>query len=178
MAETSQVSAETSSQANAPKDTRLIYEIGFHVVPTVEEAKVGDVVETIRTALSSIKADIIGEQFPNKITLAYEVERSTTGKREKYTQAYFGWIKFAVEERDGISSVEAMLRSSKDILRYLLVASSLVEAIQPRRAVFSSNRLEGETIKKPTAAPEEAGVVSEAELDKSIEALVSDEKAV
>jgi ribosomal protein S6 len=175
MAETSQVSPETSSQA-APKDTRLIYEVGYHVVPTVEEAKVGEVVEKIRTQLAANKAEVIGEQFPAKINLAYTIERSTTGKREKYTEAYFGWLKFAVEERDGISALEGVLRSTKEILRYLLVESQIQEAPQARRAVFTSNRLEGETIKKPVAAPEEAGIVSEAELDKSIEALVSEEK--
>jgi ribosomal protein S6 len=173
MAEMSQVSAETSSQANAPKDTRLIYEVGFHVVPTVEEAKVADVVEMVRKALSSAKAEVLSEQFPAKMTLAYTIERSATGKHEKYNEAYFGWIKFAVEEREGIQGVEDTLRASKDILRFLLVASSLVEATQQRRAVFSSNRLEGETIKKPASTPEEGGAVSEAELDKSIDALVS-----
>ncbi|HVU80345.1 MAG TPA: 30S ribosomal protein S6 [Candidatus Paceibacterota bacterium] len=173
MAETSHPGEPGSSQANAPKDTRLIYEIGFHVVPTVEEAKVADVVEEIRTALSSAKADVLSEQFPAKMQLAYTIERAATGKREKYNEAYFGWIKFAVEERDGIPGIEAALRSSKNILRSLLVESSLAETAQPRRAVFSSNRLEGETIKKPVAAPEEGGAVSEAELDKSIDALVS-----
>lgn len=174
MEETSQVSPETSSQA-APKDTRLIYEVGFHIVPTVEESKIGDVVQKIRAVLDSAKAEVIGEQFPAKMTLAYTIERSTTGKREKYNDAYFGWMKFAVEERDGTAALEAVLRGTHEVLRYLLVQSSIPEVAAPRRAVFSSNRLEGETIKKP-AAPEEGGVVSEAELDKSIDALVTEEK--
>lgn len=172
MAEMSQVSPETSSQA-APKDTRLVYEIGFHVVPTVEEAKVGDTVEKIRAQLAAMQAEVVGEQFPAKITLAYTIERAAAGKREKYNEAYFGWIKFAVEEREGISGLEAMLRGTREIMRFLLVESSLADASQPRRAVFSSNRLEGETIKKPAATPGEGGAVSEDELNKSIDALVS-----
>jgi ribosomal protein S6 len=173
MAEMSHPGEPGSSQANAPKDTRLIYEIGFHVVPTVEEAKVADVVEEIRAALAAAKAEVLSEQFPAKMQLAYTIERAASGKREKYNEAYFGFIKFAVEEREGIPAIEGTLRSSKNILRSLLVESSLADAAQPRRAVFSSNRLEGETIKKPVAAPEEGGAVSEAELDKSIDALVS-----
>ncbi|HVV38720.1 MAG TPA: 30S ribosomal protein S6 [Candidatus Paceibacterota bacterium] len=174
MAEMSQVSPETSSQA-APKDSRLIYEVGFHVVPTVEEAKIGDVVEKIRKVIDAAKASVIGEQFPVKTNLAYTVERSTTGKREKYNEAYFGWIKFAVEDRESIPALETVLRTTHEILRYLLVQSSIAE-VTPRRAIFSSNRLEGETLKKPAGAPEEGGVVSEAELDKSIDALVVEEK--
>ncbi len=177
MEETSQAKdiSEVSSQA-APKDTRLIYEVGFHIVPTVEEAKIGDAVQKIRSVLDSAKAEVIGEQFPAKINLAYTIERSTTGKREKYNDAYFGWMKFAVEDRESIPALEAVLRSTHEVLRYLLVQSSIAEVAAPRRAVFSSNRLEGETIKKPVAAPEESSVVSEAELDKSIDALVAEEK--
>lgn len=154
------------------KDTRLIYEVGFHVVPTVEEAQVGDVVQKIRGAVEATGAEIIGEQFPAKISLAYVVERAVTGKREKFSEAYFGWIKFAVESREGIPALEEKLRSTKEVLRSLLVESAIVEAAAPRRAVFSSNRLEGETIKKPTGEVQEGGEVSETELDKSIDALV------
>lgn len=172
MEETSQVSLETSSQA-APKDTRLIYEVGYHVVPTIEEAKVGDTVEKIRAVLAEAKAEVIGEQFPAKITLAYTVERATTGKREKYNEAYFGWIKFAVEDREHIPALEAVLRTTNEILRSLLIQTVRDEVATPRRTIFSSNRLEGETLKKPTTTPEEAGPVSQEDLDKSIDALVS-----
>jgi ribosomal protein S6 len=172
MAEMSQVSLETSSQANAPIDSRPVYEVGFHVVPTVEETKVGDVVETIRAVLAEAKAEIIRDQFPQKMTLAYTIELSVAGKREKYTESYFGFIKFAAE-REHIAALEAQLRSSKDILRYLLIETTREEPVIARRAVYSSNRLEGETIKKPATAPETPGEVSDEELTKSIDALVN-----
>jgi len=179
MAEMSQVLQQTSSQANnspssaqATEGTRPVYEVGFHVVPTVEETKVGDVVETIRAVLAEAKAEIIRDQFPQKMTLAYTIERSAAGKREKYTETYFGFIKFATE-REHIASLEAQLRSAKDILRYLLIETTREEPVIARRAVYSSNRLEGETIKKPATAPETPGEVSDEELTKSIDALVN-----
>ena len=174
MVEMSQVEGtpETSSQANAPKDSRLLYEIGFHVVPTIEEAKVGDVVEALRAEVTRAGGEVIGEQFPQKMTLAYIIERAAAGKREKYAEAYFGWIKFVVEERDGIPALEHYLQINKNILRFLFIQTVREEVAPPRRAVFSSNRLEGETIKKPVVQPEAGGEVSGEELDKSIEALV------
>jgi hypothetical protein len=36
------------------------------------------------------------------MTLSYVIERATSGKREKYTESYFGWVRFVVEERAGI----------------------------------------------------------------------------
>jgi hypothetical protein len=80
---------EGSSQA-APKDPRPVYEVGFHVLPTVEEGNVGGILEAIRTELGIGNAEIIAEQFPKKMALAYTIERAVSSKREKYTNAYFG----------------------------------------------------------------------------------------
>lgn len=172
MAEMSQVEAkaEISSQAKAPKDPRPVYEVGFHVVPTVSDTELSSIVEKIRSEIEKGGAEIISEQFPEKMTLAYVIERSVSGKREKYSESYFGFIKFATE-REHIASVEGVLRGSKEILRYLLI-ETVREEITSRRAIFTSDRLEGETIKKPAQSPEESkGPVSEEELEKSIEAL-------
>ncbi|MDZ4226029.1 MAG: hypothetical protein U1C66_00890, partial [Patescibacteria group bacterium] len=116
--------------------------------------------------------EIIKEQFPQKMTLAYTIERAAAGKREKYVETYFGFIKFAAE-RETIPGLEALLRGSKEILRYLLIETTREEPVIARRAVYSSHRLEGETIKKPTSAPETPSEVSEEELTKSIDALVN-----
>jgi ribosomal protein S6 len=171
MAEMSQT-ATVSSQANSSTEKRPVYEVGFHVVPTVGDEGVASVVTQIKSALGA--AEIISEQVPEKMRLAYTVERSTTGKREKYDDAYFGNIKFALE-REAIPSFEDALRANASVLRFLLIETVREEiAVAPRRAVFASDRLEGETISKPTEAPVEKGEVSEAELDKSIDALVQE----
>ncbi|HVY73160.1 MAG TPA: 30S ribosomal protein S6 [Candidatus Paceibacterota bacterium] len=169
MAEMSQT-AQVSSQANV--SSQPVYEVGYHVVPTVGDEGVAGVVTQIKSALGP--AEIISDSFPAKMRLAYTVERSTTGKREKYDDAYFGFIKFATD-REAIPALEEMLRANKSVLRFLLIETTREDiSAAPRRAVFTSDRLEGETISKPVSAPEEKGEVSEAELDKSIDALVSE----
>lgn len=170
MAKMSQT-AEVSSQANIAQEARPVYEVGFHVVPTVRDEGVAGVVDQIRSALGD--AEIISEQFPQMTRLAYTVERADTGKRAKFTEAYFGWIKFAID-REAIPALEEALRSNKNVLRHLLIETVREDiATPPRRAVFTSDRLEGETIQKPVAAVEEKVAVSEEELDKSIDALTS-----
>ena len=174
MAETSQAeqaSSQATSAASAAtvKNTTPVYEIGFHIVPTVCEEGVSAVVESVRKALGD--AEIISEGFPKKITLAYQVERAATGKREKYTESYFGHIKFAMP-RDGITAFTEAVRVMQPILRFLIIETVREDiATAPRRAVFTSDRLEGKTLEKPVAAPEKTAEVSDAELDKSIEAL-------
>ncbi len=170
-----EASAEGSSQATTAavsakvKNTTPIYEVGFHIVPTVGDEGVAAVVDTLRKALGNV--EIISEGFPNKITLAYQVERATQGKREKYTESYFGHIKFAME-REEISVFTDAVRAMQPIVRFLIIETVREDvAAAPRRTVFTSDRLEGKTIEKPVAAAEKTVEVSESELDKSLEAL-------
>jgi len=167
MAETSQVSQEISSQANT--DKRPVYEVGFHLLPSIAEDGLGAAVEKIRAFLNG--AEIIAEGFPQKMTLAYTIERASTGKHEKFTQSYFGWIKFVTEDRTLLPALEASMLALHEVLRSIIIETVREEAKEaPRRAVFASDRLEGETIKK-TAPAEKAAEVSQEELDKSLEAL-------
>ena len=171
MAETSQASA--SSQANSPLDTRPIYEIGFHVVPTVDEAGAAKVADMIKAAVVKNDAEVISEAAPSRMRLSYTIERATAGAREKYDEAYFGFIKFAIE-REHVAGLEQILRANREILRYLFVQTIREDIVSaPRRVTFASDRLEGETIKKPVAEPEKSAEVSEEDLEKSIDALVS-----
>lgn len=165
MADESQA-APAFTQANDTE--RPVYELGFHVVPTVGEDGVSAVVEKIRAMLG--EAEFINESFPRKMTFAYQVERSVSGKREKYTESYFGFIKFAVE-REMLPAIQEKLRGTPEVLRYLIIETVREDIVPPRRAVFTSDRLEGKTIEKPIAAKEAPAEVSEEELDKSLEAL-------
>lgn len=166
MAEVSQA-AEASTQAN---DHTPVYELGFHVVPQAGEDGAAKAVEAIRKALGD--AEIITEQFPQKMALAYQIERSAAGKREKYTESWFGFIKFAAE-RENIPALRAKLDAMREILRYLIIETVREDiSAAPRRAVFVSDRLEGKTLEKPAAPKEASAEVSQEELDKSIDALV------
>ena len=191
MAETSQAPGASSQATMSPsaatvKNTTTssipVYEIGFHIVPTVGDEGVSAVVESIRKAIdeSSKKrqsgAEIISEGFPHKMTLAYQIalpagrQGADAGKREKYTESYFGHIKFAMP-REGVTAFTDAVRAMQPILRFLIIETVREDIAAPRRAVFSSDRLEGKTLEKPVAAPEKTAEISDAELDKSIEAL-------
>lgn len=169
MAEMSQEPKGSFTQAK--KEETPIYEVGFHVIPSVGDAGVSAVVEKIRKAIG--EAEFISEGFPQKMTLAYRIERATSGKREKYTESYFGWIKFATS-RERAQEFQQALAGIHEVMRSLVIETVREDvSLQPRRAVFSSDRLEGETIAAPKRVAEKAGEVSEEELDKSIDAIVS-----
>jgi hypothetical protein len=101
-------------------------------------------------------AEFISEGYPQKMQLAYVVERATQGKREKYNEAWFGWIKFAqIKAR---CRPRAGAYASREVLRFLIIETVREDNAPPKaRAVFTSDRLEGETIKKPEGQGREAG---------------------
>jgi len=162
--------AEPSTQADIA-ETTPVYEVGFHLVPQVGDDGVAAVVEKLRKALGD--AEIIAEGFPAKMSLAYTIERADQGKREKFSESYFGFIKFAAPS-ETIATLEEALKTPQ-ILRHLIIHTTREDLMtRPTRAVFTSDRLEGQTIAKPTTAPEKAGEVSEEELEKSIESIVTE----
>ncbi len=159
---------EPSTQADMVPKTP-VYELGYHLVPAVGDEGTAAAVDAIKKLLGDV--EVIAEGAPAKMALAYTIERATQGKREKFTESYFGWVKFATE-RDTIPPIEQKLRGMDTILRYILINTVREDTMQqPRRAVFASDRLEGETIKRAPRAEEKGGEVSEADLEKSIEAL-------
>jgi ribosomal protein S6 len=165
MAEDAQGSVP-STQAPAA-DGKPVYEAGFHIVPSIAEEGIGAVVAKIRSLLGD--AEVIAEGAPQKMTLSYTIERTTQGAREKFNQSYFGWLKFATD-REHIEQLQAGLRAMPEVLRFIVIETVREEAQAPRRAVFSSDRLEGKTIEKHTEA-QKGGAVSEEQLDKSLDAL-------
>jgi ribosomal protein S6 len=167
MAEMSQASASTQ----ATSDARPVYEVGFHLLPSIPEGEVAAQVEKIRSLLGS--AEIISQGAPERMTLAYTIERAAGGKREKFSQSYFGWIKFAVEDQSGIPALQEQLRGMKEVLRFMVISTTREEANAPRRAVFGSDRLEGQTIQMAPRTAEKPAEVSQEQLDKSIDALTS-----
>lgn len=165
MAEMSQASASTQ----ATSDARPVYEVGFHLLPSIPEGEVAAAADKIRSLLGS--SEIISQGAPERMTLAYTIERADQGKRQKFTQSYFGWIKFAAEDQSGIDSLRESLREMQEVIRYLVIKTVREDAKQAKRAVFGSDRLEGETIQKAPRAAEKKAEVSQEELDKSIDAI-------
>ncbi|HEV7449749.1 MAG TPA: hypothetical protein VGP13_04415 [Candidatus Paceibacterota bacterium] len=178
MAKKSQADEAFTQATDAPSgadvtSAPIIYEVGFHLVPTIAEDGVGAAVEKVRKAIGA-DAEFISEVYPTKMQLAYVIERAAQGKREKYGESWFGWIKFA-QIPSKIPALEAELNASREVLRSLIIETVREDIAPPKaRAVFVSDRLEGETIKKPAAPQEKPAEVSEVELDKSIDALTQE----
>lgn len=151
-----------------------VYEVGFHIVPKVAEGDVPAEVEKIKKILASHGASVIAEEAPRMIQLSYDMARKAAGRREMFTKAYFGWVKFEAQavEAEAIGKEVATIET---VLRSILITTVRESTLSKK--VFVSEHLSHETIRKPEMA-KEGPKMTEAEIDSAVEGLVGEaEKA-
>ena len=166
----------TASDTNTPEGaSSRIYELGYHLLASFAEAELPVEVAAIRSRVENHGGVFVADEFPHKMVLAYPMFRSTSGKRERFTEAYFGWLKFEMEPEEA-ELLNKELRDEKKLVRYILIKTIRENTLIPKR-LLTTEREDNEALKKrEISAPREAEVtgprVSDEELDKTIEGLV------
>lgn len=145
----------------------VVYEVGFQIIPTVAEDDLGVRVTAIRDIIESKGGKMISDEYPKHIELAYPMLKITSNKRSTYHDAYFGWMKF---EADPIGAEEIAEKLMKDdyVIRSILVKTVRENTMVPKKVLMAKPREEG----KPDEKAVEKPVMTEEELDKTIEDLV------
>ena len=131
-----------------------VYEIGFHIVPTVAEDAVSSEFEAVKGLIIKEGGDIIEEGAPELRNLAYQISKTVKAIKSNYTKAYFGWVKFTLSP-EAINKIKLALDESPVILRHLI-----------------TNTVKESTLWSEKDAKRKESVSSEEEIDKSIDALV------
>ena len=159
----------TESEARTDNDISL-YEVGYNLVPTLSEAEAAEAAAGIKSFLEGKGGIIKRTLAPQMRTLAYPMEKRIADKKEKHTSAYFGSV-VAELSSDVIPALHEKMKALPSVLRFLLISlpkDALAERplIVPRERPHDPKR----GAQTPEGAP--AKPISEAELDKTIEALV------
>lgn len=145
-----------------------IYEVGYHLLPTISEDELPKEVAKIQCFLTDNKASIISEEFPTLISLAYDISKKIETKYTNYQKAYFGWIKFEVS-KSAIGDIDLKIKNNPSVLRHLVIKTVRENTMSPVVKVQNTSPLKKDNIDVPEVAKLE---VSEAEIDKSIDELV------
>ncbi|HXK38443.1 MAG TPA: 30S ribosomal protein S6 [Candidatus Paceibacterota bacterium] len=144
-----------------------IYEVGFLIIPTVNEDGLVARVAAIREAINSINGTVIAEGAAKKIDLAYPMTKVAQNKRATYSSAYSGWFKFEAEPK-GAKEIATVLKADEDVLRFLLIKTVREDTMAPRK-LFEKKK-EGKDADEAEVAP----VATEAEIDASIDKLIAE----
>ena len=120
------------------KTTRL-YELGFILVPTIPELEVPQKVEALKSLVKGEGGVVTNEGTPEYIDLAYTIERTIGSKKNKYSQGYFGFIKFEAEP----SALEALKKAfdiEEALVRYLLIKTDEANTVSFKKPKIEAKR--------------------------------------
>ena len=73
-----------------------VYEIGYLLVPSIPEEKIAEEAASVRGQVEKEGGLLIMEDIPKMRPLAYSISKIIDSKRERFNQAYFGWVKFEI----------------------------------------------------------------------------------
>ncbi len=159
----------------AAEETVLrIYEVGYHVIPTVKETEVEKVVGDIRAVIEKAGGTFIAEGSPVLTRLAYPMDTLEGEKHVEHDRAYFGWIKF--EAAVAVAHILDMaLKNNTNLLRYMIFQTVREDTRAKMKAPTLREVKRTDVIKAaPHRVEESAAPLSEAELEKALQDITTE----
>lgn len=116
-----------------------VYELGYLLAPTAPEAEVPALVDALKAAIQKTGGEARSEGAPEFIDLAYTMEKSIASKKMKYSQGYFGWIKFEAAP-EAMEALKKALDGMTDVVRYILIKTSMDNAVVFKKPKIEAKR--------------------------------------
>ncbi len=158
------------NSAEAAEANSKVYELGYLLVPTISADDVPVSYGNLKELVSSLGGEVIADEMPKMISLAYSMTKVISNVRSKFNTAYFGWIKFTMDAQK-VLELKKVLDLDTKIIRFLLLKTVKENTIAAKRFV------RGETYKRPTSKKagenEVVTPINKEEIDKEIDALVA-----
>ncbi len=152
----------TDSNEVMPQEKSLrVYEVGYLLLPSIPEEKLPEETTRLKSLIAQLGGEVISEEDPQARPLSYEMVKQVGTKNERFTNAYFGWVKF-----ESMPEVAVELKKKLDLdqsfLRFLIVKTV-------RENVLAAAKKERED-----ALRAEEGDAEEGNIDQKIDELVSE----
>lgn len=151
-----------------------IYEVGYHILPTVAEDKVEGVVGEIRAIIEKAGGSFIAEGAPTMTRLSYAMDAREGEKYVSHDRAYFGWLKFEAPVSI-VSSLTEALAQNPQILRHIVFQTVREETRARMKAPTLREVKRTDTIRSaPRREEQTSAPVSEVDLDKALQDITQD----
>ena len=166
-----EVKVNNEAVAEAKDSDSKVYEIGYLLVPTIKEEDIPVVYGNLKELVSSHGGEVIMDEMPKMINLAYPMQKIVSNVRNKFTTAYFGWTKFVMDPVQ-ILEVKKILDLDPNFIRFLVLKTVRENTIAAKRFVRGET-YKRPTAKKPTDTDVPAAPINKEEIDKEIDAMVA-----
>lgn len=159
---------------NMEKDDQSIYELGYHIVPSLSEDELKKEAEEIKSLVEKNKGTFVLEEIPKSMRLAYTMVKKQEGKNTKLGSSFFGWIKFEMSAED-VVLLKGDIDSRVNVLRFIIIKTIRESTSMQHRQIFKPAEEIRPIVKKPKIVKikKDETPVSDEELDKTIEKLIS-----
>ena len=163
-----------TSQSEEITDAKLVYEVSYILLPTLNTSEAEEQVAHIKKAIETTKGTMISDENPILIDLAYSMTKVVGVTRHKCLNGYFGWMKFEMP-KGIVEGVKKSLDNNDTVLRYLIIKTVKENTLLTGKMTLKKDDKHHEdvapvesenvgTLEDPAATPEE--------MDKSIDELV------
>ena len=167
--------SENNDKGVAPADNskdsdRRVYELGYLLLPTVPVENIPASYSNLKDLVVNTKGEIISDEMPKEIKLAYPILKVSQSLRGKFDMAYFGWIKFEMDA-ESVLDLKKKVSLHLEVLRFLII-KTVRENTVPRR--FIPRDFKKKTaLTKGDDKTEPSEILNKEEIDKEIDAMVT-----
>lgn len=160
------VSGEVDAGVN-----QRVYELGYLLVPTISEENLPVMYGNIKELVSSFKGEIISDEMPKMIPLAYSMVKVISNVRNKFNTAYFGWTKFTMDS-DKVLELKKKLDLDSNFVRFLILKTVKENTIAAKRFVRGDMHSRKPKMEKGDSN-ETIVPINKEEIDKEIDAMIA-----
>ena len=156
---------------NEVETNSRIYEVGYLLASTLSDEEVPVKYGNLKDLIVSLGGEIISDEMPKMISLAYLMSKVTQNVRNKFDSAYFGWVKFEINP-EKVLELKKKLDVDSNFVRFLILKTVRENTIAAKRFVHKDFRRRISTIKKE-GENEVVVPINKEEIDKEIDAMVA-----
>ena len=152
-------------------DDRKIYEIGYLLVPYLPAEEVAKTVdEMIKAQIEAVGGEVTSDLAPVMTRLAYTITKIINNKHTKFSDAYFGALRFKALPEAAIK-LKADWDKEDNLIRFLLISlpKGLENIVAPKRGFARRDDKLFEIERIMPEKEEEKTILSAEELDKEID---------
>ena len=124
-----------------------IYELGYLLTPTISEENLSVNYGNLKDLIVNFGGEIISDEMPKMISLAYTMLSVTQNVRNKFDTAYFGWVKFEIIP-EKILELKKKLDIDSNFIRFLILKTVRENTIAAKRFIHKDSRRKIFTAKK------------------------------
>ena len=110
-----------------------VYEVSYIFDNRLDENTALAKADALKQSIATLEGSFVSEETPYLRELAYEMIRVINNINVRFTEGYFGWIKFEMPA-DKVREFDKMLKSDEEIVRYIVVKTVKENTVYTKRA--------------------------------------------